>query len=713
MAASNGDDQEDLPTFIIGATDQASGGYAIPIAPPEPDSAKWLGYAESTQIAGVRIGKGFLYVGPSLAAPSGKTDPALIDLRKIVAPTGHYSERYPDERPSYSETSPRARRAYLLWLADGRSAPNADIGYVFLYFYGLERRIILDILRDRIGTGDFPNLYRELKRLYALYAGKSTSFRRHCAELIELIEADTSDERSYQHELVTFPTAWGFPFLIRLALGQAVLDGVPIPAKLALTWAEHDPAIIRHPAVSRCPVEFKALFMATYAAMHGVGFSIAPNRTKLKLSYQPASPGFEGSGGVDMYFGDTPDISALTGPVSLLQEVVDACAVKLDAFSRFLERDPGGRSSLEGILNLPVELWPDSSKTALESIRNMARNGPRLMSFSALSACFAEQGEFGKDQQQALFRALESEGLHSEPEVAGMGRAFTGAELLVLFDSSEKGVGVPVSVAYQVARLSVELAAAIAHADGDFCERELSHLNDSIARWEHLPASARMRLTAYACLLQACPVALSSMKSKIDSLDAQTRASVAAFAATMVLADGVASTAEVRLLEKIYQQLGLERVNVYSDIHSGGSAGVPQSRSAGPAESSGAEAFVLDAAKIAALQASSRLIAERLARIFADESEPLALAGQAPQDPPDSTSVMGLDRAHSAFARILTSRSMWQRTELVDIAADLAIMLDGALERLNEASLDELGIMFAEGDDPIEINLDIVEKLAQ
>ena len=36
--------------------------------------------------------------------------------------------------PSYSSISPEARAAYLGWLSTGKSDPQADIGYVFLYF---------------------------------------------------------------------------------------------------------------------------------------------------------------------------------------------------------------------------------------------------------------------------------------------------------------------------------------------------------------------------------------------------------------------------------------------------------------------------------------------------------------------------------------------------------------------------------------------------
>jgi hypothetical protein len=45
------------------------------------------------------------------------------------------------------------------------------------------------------------------------------------------------------------------------------------------------------------------------------------------------------------------------------------------------------------------------------------------------------------------------------------------------------------------------------------------------------------------------------------------------------------------------------------------------------------------------------------------------------------------------------------------VAADLDLMLDGALEQLNEAAYDNYDIPFTEGDDPFEVSAEILEKL--
>lgn len=70
-----------------------------------------------------------------------------------------------------------------------------------------------------------------------------------------------------------------------------------------------------------------------------------------------------------------------------------------------------------------------------------------------------------------------------------------------------------------------------------------------------------------------------------------------------------------------------------------------------------------------------------------------------------------MDEAHSALARMLVSRPEWTRDELLDVAADMDLMLDGALEQINEAAFDTHDMPFVDGDDPVMVNSEILEKL--
>jgi len=84
---------------------------------------------------------------------------------------------------------------------------------------------------------------------------------------------------------------------------------------------------------------------------------------------------------------------------------------------------------------------------------------------------------------------------------------------------------------------------------------------------------------------------------------------------------------------------------------------------------------------------------------------------QGAQGAEGSPLLLGLDAEHSAFLRVLLTRTSWSRAELGDIAADMELMLDGALERVNEAALDKFDARIAEGDDPVEIERDLMESV--
>ncbi|MDQ3555640.1 MAG: TerB N-terminal domain-containing protein, partial [Gemmatimonadota bacterium] len=109
--------------------------------------ARWIPAEEAIEIAGRRIESGMIYVGTHLPAIQSWVgeDPALIDpTAKVSTDTAEIAAAAAGYWPSYSTVSPTFRAKYLRWLAGGRKAPGVDIGCVFLFFYGLERRVLID-----------------------------------------------------------------------------------------------------------------------------------------------------------------------------------------------------------------------------------------------------------------------------------------------------------------------------------------------------------------------------------------------------------------------------------------------------------------------------------------------------------------------------------------------------------------------------------------
>lgn len=697
--------------------------FRIPSAPRGFGAASWVPPGQSVTISGITIPDGMVYVGTKLPTPSGSNDPCLIDPSKSVGRQGDYTERQFGYWPSYSEISDEARLAYLNWLAGGRKDHEADIGYVFLFFYGLERRAIVDAAKDEMVGIDRPAVAAELRRLLAVYGPKSGSFRSYAGALLDWVTLAEYPTRLYEKPVPSFAKTFELPLYVRLALGQAAVDGAPVPAHLALAWARLGPNIHLRTPATRCATEFDQLFAAKYAEMFGVGMVMPRNRTKLKLVYRPASAGLRGYK-LSTTVRETPDVTVLTVPAKKLQEVVEAATKSLEPFSRLVGRDPDARSSLEALLHLPAPLWPENTQKALQALKARVGEGVVAMSFQDLLHTLGARTAFTKDKTLSLAKALESASVGLEPDVLSGAKLLKPEDKVVLFVLP---VGEPASGRsgpYLAATLTLQLASAVASADGEFGSQEVEYLRKTVLSWEHLTPAQTCRLLAHLRLLTQAPASLGSLKKKFEALDMSVKETIATFMATVARADGEVSPAELRMLEKVYKALGVDPKRVFTNVH----AVAAGKNAAGTTFAEPVEpGFKLDAARIAELQKDTVRVSALLANIFTEADEPQAgslaepgASSSAESSDPEqrqeeaaepAKGLLGLDEAHSALARVLLSRPEWSREELLDVAADLDVMLDGALEHINEAAFDAHDLPFFEGEDPLTVNAEILEKL--
>lgn len=666
--------------------------------------ARWVPGGEKVKISSLDLPGGMFYVGARLKAANGRVEPSLISGQLSVARHGDFRERHTDYWPSYADISAIARRAYLNWLAEGRSHPDCDIGLVFLFFYGLERRVIFDTAEDASVKTEWPAISEELRRLLSIYGDRSGSFSRYAGELLNWMELDGGSGKLYLEPIPSFSHAHELPAYLRLALGQSAVDRAPIPAELALAWVRLNPGTYLRTAAARCPDEFERLFVQRYHEALGSGLVLPKNRTKLKFVYQAASPGFHGAN-ISLSFGDIPDVTALTAPIKKLLEIANQCTDELGAFSRAVGKDPSARTSLDGLLQLPATLWPVDAQARLEALKGSLRSGMLTHTLDEVVVAVGGTSQtLNRDKMRALARALEAVEIGVEPDVLTGARTPNAGDAVVLF-ALPPGEAAPADTsAYQTAALTLQLASAVAQADGTFNDHEVAHLRKEIEHWNHLTPRSQQRLHAHLTLLMAAPMTLTSLKKKLDPLEQRAKETVATFMAMLAQSDGVVSPDEVKFLEKVYKALGVEPKRVFSDIHAieSGSPTLSEKSAAG---------FRLDTDRIAALELDTARVSVLLSKIFTEEevsTPPILVA-----DPAKEVGLLGLDEAHTAFVRLMLSRPQWSRAELEDAAADLELMLDGALEQVNEASFDAYDLPLSEGEDPIDINAEVVEELEQ
>jgi len=704
--------EDDIPVPV--ATPPKSENFAIPSPPAHLQTQTrpglWIQPRAHVVIADTLIDSGMIYVGTELKAYACSPDPCLINPVLSVAVQGHVSERAFSYWPSYTTITPAARRAYLDWLAGGRCDPEADIGYVFLFFYGLERRAIVDGEKSEHAKRDRSLIAQELRRLLAIYGDKSGSFKNYAGDLLNWLEVSKFSETLYNEPVPSFPVMFEVPLYIRLALGRAAMDKVPVPAHLALAWVRLDPACYLRTPATRCAEQFGRLFMQRYTDTFKPGIILPRNKTRLKLVYRPASAGFSGMN-LTLEFGETPDVTVLTAPQKKLKKLVEEVTEQLEPYSRYLGRNPDASQSLEALLLLPQTLWPETAENALKDLQNRVADGVTVMKWQQLLDLFQANTTLNKERATAFANMLETARIGMVPDIPGGARVPKGEDHLVLYAAPESVGGATRTPACQMATLTLELACAVANADGEFSAQEMEHLRGQVQAWSHLSAAESARLLAYLHLLAVQPVSLVSLRKKLDALDAKSRETVAVFMATVAQADGTVTPAELKMLEKVYKTLGLDPQQVFTDVHAAAAGAQPQPGASAPLAATG---FQLDTARIAALQKDSEQVGALLADIFKEESTPVTLAEEEdiPEEAPADAGLFGLDEAHSALARMLLSRPQWARHELVEVCSDLELMPDGALEHINEVLFDTHDIPFTEGDDPIDVNPDILEKLA-
>ncbi len=219
---------------------------------------------------------------------------------------------------SYSQIHPTSRAAFLEWLSNGRKDPNINISYVFIYFYGLERRALADVQESAAACNEIPAIVTEVKRLLSIYEGNN-SFRGHASKFLDAIQASQVTAPLYRTSPQIEPGFWEIPLTLKIALGQMANDGAPMSAEWALAWAENDPSMPRRVPSQRCPSEFRELFKIRYSEKFGEGLKLKPNKARLTAYYYPASPSFRRM--VDIPISDLPDITETTGSANKIRDI--------------------------------------------------------------------------------------------------------------------------------------------------------------------------------------------------------------------------------------------------------------------------------------------------------------------------------------------------------------------------------------------------------
>ncbi|MGO9545730.1 MAG: TerB N-terminal domain-containing protein [Rhodomicrobium sp.] len=523
---------------------------------------RWIAPSEIIDIGGMKISGGMVYSGTVAA-----NNAASREYAHVIDPAAPVHGRESDVAgsamtywPAYGQIRPRERRGYLEWLAGGRRDPRFGIGYVFLFFYGLERRIFADHALQ-----DARSILAEVEALKAVYGGNGSfvSYADRFTAALRLASGEISSapplalKQQHKAEL---------PLDFRIALGRRLTEG-RLPGDWLLAWyLGHAETALKTPQ-TRCFDEFCRLFQMRFAARYPKGLNVRLPAKRLKLTYLPASgtPAIAIPGSHEEW----PDPAALSAPLKIAKGLADECTDALGSYSRYLGRYPAAKDTPHAQLLLPRELLNSAAfpfQKLMGDLDALIPNGAGEVSLAKLLELtgLVEQKPAGA-ALKTLSRVLAMAGLGMEPDPAVANGILPGLSA-VIFKASG---GAPVESgrpAYAAARLLVEASAVAAALNTKSAPSRFEFLWGEVERLPGMLEAERLRLLALLTSFRNNVPNQNRLLKRLSSSPHSEGESIALMVMRTIGTGPAAEVAQIAFAEKLYMALDLPKERVYSDL---------------------------------------------------------------------------------------------------------------------------------------------------
>jgi uncharacterized tellurite resistance protein B-like protein len=692
----------------------------------EPAVLRWQGSGEPISV------KGYVLRDPMVYTSVGRPDEpeaSCIDLSLDIGKPAWQAAGALGYDPTYATITPTQRANYLSWLANGRTRPLADIGYAFLFFYGLERRLLID-------CDESSEILRECLRLLKTYTF-SSSFDGYLSRFLAFILARTGIQwlkEKWFKAVFEKSRLQRHDDCLAVALAWFFKKGTPLPVSWAMRVARQDPRSPVSIATDRLPDEFKTLFESRYREEFGAGIVLRAPKRNRPLGYVPASPSLLGDLGKlersNLRIG-IPNVLGIPSQFAPLVAIWSSCVQELKPLSRIVARGISV-DSREAFHALPDELkatveHPDQETWNQLVLEHSGDDGFALLPISSLAALHGipERARLTRVQSEALAQTAQFVGLVIEPDARLTGRPYAWQDVVSLLrhgDGEELG-RLDDDSRYLAASLMLELGIYIAAADGAIDDREVDQVARFIESQFLLGSSEVRRIEALKRVFVARPPTLGGLGKRLQSaLTRDQREAVGRFLTGVAAANGIINRQEISALKNAYRALDIgvdqldllleesrrtsqEPVEVEREDDSAAKGEIipPRPQPGRPA------GIVLDDRRLSAILAETQIVIETLGKAMLDP----AIADE-PQEPPalpvNDPRFESLDARYHAMLAQLLGRPVWDRLEFHSLARAHNLMPSGAFDAVNDwaCELFDDPIVVEQGDQ-FQIQIHLIE----
>lgn len=658
-------------------------------------------------------------------AYKGTFDASLVDgSLPVVSQTSIHCQPLP-YWPTYYDASPEQRKTYLDWLIGGRCDPHVELGYVFIYFYGLERRVLVD-------QEDFVIIANEMIRLLPIY-GASNSFRSYSARLMWLslfLRSCQADVPPKLLERAINATIRWTDELLDYLLAALVNVGRPVPPELAIVIAKNDHRSTSSVIVSRHEQQFTKLFESKFNERFSDGLLLKTSSRPKPIAYHPASGSLLRDSRWQEKLSTMPNALKITSQFKPLVEIWEQCIDELKAYNR-VHRKSDGQLTSEVYEALPPELREDDHPEYDSWMelweRHANAEGWPLVPVSELAELkgIEPRTRLTKTQSQRIAQTASAIGIGFVPDFETTNRNYSWDEKVCLFfeePNAERN-----NKTYKPASALLRLGMSIAAADGDIDQVEMEFIDSHIEESFNLSDADSKRLECLTYLLSKCPDADNSVtKSLCKNLSKSNRKLLGEFLVGIAAADQVLHPGEIRALKKAYRALEIAPSELDHLLARFAPQDLPTNESF--STKTVEKELYLDMTAIAQIMTETREVSRLLQEAMGD-AEPDNQSSEAKPDDSnkqvESESSSGIvdiepatpnnqfnglpSRYHSFLESVLTQPS-WDADQLESLARVNGQMLRGVVEAINEWSYDNFEDWLIEEGPEYHIHTGILNK---
>ena len=655
--------------------------------------------------------------------------------------------------PRYSCLSPQQRGNYLAWLASGRQTVIADVGYAFIFFYGLERRVLVD--RQDL----YPALC-EVARLLEQYPG-SASFQSYGRRFVAYALAQAGLDQlsdTWCSFLVEKAGLLRHPEGLAAALAWQHQRELPLPVAWALRVAELDERTGGGVVLERVRPQFEALFAQKFATRFPEGFQLRCAKRAETLSYHPGSPSLLQSHLRADVLAPVriPHVLGIASQFKPVVELWNECLEELRPLARQVGKGVAV-SSRAAYDALPPALQavtehPDAARWQSVAARHGKGHGVSLAPVAEVAVlvdCTAESKLTGK-QSLELAATAEQAGFAIEPDTRSTRRPYSVTDRVALYREERLATVESVEGAYPAAALVLELGIAMAAADGEIEAAEVTHVTQFIEGQFQLTAAQSRRLEALRLLFQAHPPSLGAIGSRLQAiLSSEQRETLLTFLIGVAAANGTIDRAETALLRKAARALGADAARLEGLLrellwNSDGSGTdepvVIQQGTSGrageaiptraPSKAPEVAEVVLNEELLRSIMRDTEHVAQMLTAAMAEfegDQEEVLGPDVSPEPSPEPVSgpqkatqtaevneshfdLAGLEVRYHGLVTALLAAEEWTPQEFEGLVRSHGLFPAGTLDVVNEWAEEYLGDLLIEEGDLVRIQIELVKE---